>query len=82
MPGCKCSPFDLVWTFSLLLISHREREIYRLLFQSKPGTIKKFHGCINDDAKLWNHAPVAIKTCKTLGSAKTQIKLFIQSLPL
>ena len=37
---------------------------------------------INDAAKLWNHAPNALKTCKTLGSAKKQIKLFIQSLPL
>ena len=37
---------------------------------------------VNDAAKLWNHAPSALKTCKTLGSAKKQIKLFIQSLPL
>ena len=37
---------------------------------------------INDAALMWNNAPSAIKDCKTIGSVKKQIKIFIQSLPI
>ena len=37
---------------------------------------------INDAALMWNNAPRAIKDCKTLGSVKKQIKIFVQTLPI
>ena len=37
---------------------------------------------INDASKLWNKAPMIIKDCKTINSAKREIKKFVTSLPL
>ena len=37
---------------------------------------------INDAARVWNNAPSVLKDCKTLSSARKQIKIFIQTLPL
>ena len=37
---------------------------------------------VNDAANLWNIAPLTIKNCTSLGSAKKQIKIFVRSLPL
>ena len=37
---------------------------------------------INDASRLWNNAPSTIKQCKTIYSAKTEIKKFVMSLPL
>ena len=37
---------------------------------------------MNDAAKLWNLAPQSIKDCKSVFSAKKEIKKFITSLPL
>ena len=37
---------------------------------------------VNDAALLWNRAPKSIKECKTLATAKKQIKIFINTLPL
>ena len=36
----------------------------------------------NDAAKNWNNAPEIIKQSKTLYSAKTLIKKFVQTLPI
>ena len=37
---------------------------------------------INDAARVWNFAPLAIKECKTLFSVKKQIKIYTSSLPI
>ena len=37
---------------------------------------------INDAARVWNFAPLAIKQCKNLYSVKKQIKIFTRSLPI
>ena len=36
----------------------------------------------NDAIKAWNLAPVSIKQCKTLWSAKNEIKKFVKTLPI
>ena len=36
---------------------------------------------INDAARVWNNAPMEIKSCKSLHSAKKLIKLFSRTLP-
>ena len=51
------------------LIIHGNSEISRSAF-------------INDASKMWNNVPVLIKQCKTLYSAKKQIKKFVTTLPL
>ena len=37
---------------------------------------------INDSARIWNKAPLSIKECKTLMSAKKAIKTFVKTLPV
>ena len=37
---------------------------------------------INDAAKIWNEAPLEIKNCKSLFTAKKEIKKYIKTLPL
>ena len=37
---------------------------------------------INDSTRAWNKAPTTIKQCKTLYSAKKQIKSFVKTLPV
>ena len=37
---------------------------------------------LNDGIKLWNSAPVEIKNCKSLYSAKKHINTFVKSLPI
>ena len=37
---------------------------------------------INDSTRVWNRAPQKIKMCKSLYSAKKEIKIFIKSLPI
>ena len=36
----------------------------------------------NDATKTWNLAPLAVKTCKTIWSAKKEIKKFMKTLPV
>ena len=35
-----------------------------------------------DAIRLWNKAPEVIKSTKTLGTAKTEIKKFVKTLPI
>ena len=37
---------------------------------------------INDSTRVWNGAPQSIKNCKSLYTAKKEIKIFIKSLPI
>ena len=37
---------------------------------------------INDAAKIWNNSPMHIKECKSLYSAKIELKKYVLSLPL
>ena len=37
---------------------------------------------INDGAKAWNKTPSIIKNCKSLFSAKIEIKKFVKTLPV
>ena len=45
----------------------------------KPLTLKTFK---SDASRLWNNAPVEIKACSTLASAKREIKKFVKLLPV
>ena len=36
----------------------------------------------NDSSRLWNRAPLSINSCKSLYSAKKEIKKFVTSLPI
>ena len=68
----------------------RSDEIKRegLKASNKPEIVIKGHSkiqsntFIDDAAQLWNNAPSAIKNCKTISSAKKQIKIYIKTLPL
>ena len=51
------------------LVSHGNSEISKSAF-------------INDAAKMWNTVPTKIKECKTIHSAKKEIKKFVTWLPL
>ena len=37
---------------------------------------------INDAARMWNQAPLALKQCNSIHSVKKQIKIYIKSLPI
>ena len=37
---------------------------------------------INDATRAWNKAPINIKHCKSLYSAKKAIKVYVKSLPI
>ena len=37
---------------------------------------------MNDAARVWNSAPMAIKDCKTLIYVKKQIKIHVKTLPI
>ena len=37
---------------------------------------------INDGIRAWNQAPLKIKNCPTLGTAKSEIKKMVKSLPI
>ena len=38
--------------------------------------------CISDAIRLWNRAPSKIVECKSLQTAKIEIKLFVKTLPI
>ena len=53
------------------------------------GNLKECYGSeklrstfINDGIKAWNLAPETIKGCKTITSAKKEIRVFVNSLPI
>ena len=37
---------------------------------------------LNDAIKAWNKAPASIKLCKSIWSSKSEIKKFVQTLPV
>ena len=37
---------------------------------------------INDSARVWNRAPLSIKLCPSIYSAKKEIKKFVKTLPV
>ena len=37
---------------------------------------------INDTARVWNNAPEALKSCKSLHTVKKQIKIYTKTLPI
>ena len=45
-------------------------------------SILTFNSCIGDATKLWNLSPEAIRASKTFNSAKSEIKKYVQSLPI
>ena len=49
---------------------------------TKGKTITQAKTFINDAAHAWNCAPNVIKECKTLSAVKTQIKIYIRTLPI
>ena len=48
----------------------------------KGRTVTQSNTFINDAASIWNVAPSVLKECKTIRAAKTQIKLYVHSLPI
>ena len=38
--------------------------------------------CTGDGARAWNRAPASIKPCKSLVSAKIEVKRFVKTLPI
>ena len=38
--------------------------------------------CIGDATRLWNKAPLVVKTAKTIYAAKKEIKKFVATLPI
>ena len=38
--------------------------------------------CISDAIKVWNLAPIDIKTCNSLYSLKRKVKVFVKTLPI
>ena len=46
------------------------------------GSSKAKKTLINDSANVWKKAPLQIKSCKTLSSAKREIKAFVKTLPI
>ena len=37
---------------------------------------------INDATRVWNQAPIELKMCETIYSAKKEIKKFVKTLPI
>ena len=38
--------------------------------------------CLNNASKLWNRAPLSIRSCESLFSVKREIEKFVRSLPV
>ena len=49
---------------------------------TEASTVKSQATFINDAIKVWNAAPLKIKTCKTLATAKKEIRKFVTTLPI
>ena len=52
------------------------------LLLSKGKTTLSLASFLNDGKRVWNAAPPSIGNCKTLQSAKAEIKKFVNTLPL
>ena len=48
----------------------------------KGSTFKSQSTFLNDASKIWNKAPMSLKCCETIYSAKKEIKKFIANLPI
>ena len=46
---------------------------------TRPVSLKTFKG---DASRLWNNAPIEIKDCLTMHSAKNAIKIYVKTLPV
>ena len=51
-------------------------------YRIKGSTVKSQTTFLNDASKIWNKAPLSIKSCETLYTAKKEIKKYITQLPL
>ena len=60
-------------------ISLRSGATGKLNEVSGSNNLKASH---NDGAKGWNKTPIVIKNCKSLYSAKIEIKKFVKTLPV
>ena len=62
--------------------SRSTRAITRGDLLIKGLTVKSQSTFLNDASKIWNKAPMSIKSCETLYTAKKEIKKCISQLPI
>ena len=46
------------------------------------GSMLSINSCAGDGTRLWNKAPINVKTANSISSAKKEIKLFAAALPI
>ena len=59
-----------------------ESRITRSVTMENLNEPKTLHSFIGDAMRLWNKAPLSIRSAKTIGIAKKEIKAFCTKLPI